>query len=322
MRYRIGSFNCRHLGKASAGKKDLTLMAQMINGEGFDVVALQELHGKEALKLLLDALNHTKLRGAQWAGEADTEVSDYGFVWNERRLRKVETIVNGTKRIYQPTIYKQYGLDSSLGQKKFVRNPYYARFETLRAPYIELRLINTHIRFAKGKDGEVDNSPSAVAMRQNEFAVLSRALFPRIEDKTYGNNKPAYTILLGDYNLNLLRGHTHSPYLWMEEVYVQDGRSEKRLITVQDKLTTLKKPEDGPKDEKKKDVPIKVSTGEQHFSNNFDHCTYNRLRMQDGVRISASRVNVSNYIGEADEAYATYLRDVSDHVPIIIELDL
>lgn len=244
MECRIGSFNCRHLGKASAGKKDLTLIAQMINGEKFDVVALQELHGKEALKLLLDTLNHESLNRAEWAGEADTEVSDYGFVWNAKRLRKVETIVDGAKRVYQPTIYKQYRLDRSLGQKKFVRNPYYARFEPcfLGALPIELRLINTHIRFSKGKDGEVDNSPSAVAMRQNEFAVLSRALFPSIEDKRYGNNKPAYTILLGDYNLNLPRGHTHSPYLWMEEVYIQDGRGEKRLITAQDMLTTLKNP--------------------------------------------------------------------------------
>lgn len=333
MSYRIGSFNCRHLGKASAGKKDLTLIARMINGEGFDVVALQELHGEEALELLLSTLNHESLNGAKWEGEADAEVSDYGFVWNAKKLRKVETVVEGAKRVYQPTIYKQYRLDRSIGQKKFVRNPYYARFEPCHpnAAFVELRLINTHIRFSKGKDGEIDNSPSAVVMRQNEFAVLSRALFPSIEDKIYGNNKPSYTILLGDYNLNLLRGHTHHPYLWMEEVYVQDGKSEKRIITVQDKLTTLKSPVDDKKEdvksqeEKKKAPPMESLTGEQHFSNNFDHCTYNRLRMQDGVQISTSRVDVLKYLpqdGGEDSAYSSYLKDVSDHVPIIIELDL
>lgn len=328
MSYRIGSFNCRHLGKASAARKNLALIARMINGERFDVVALQELHGKEALKLLLDTLNHESLHGAKWDGEADTEVSDYGFVWNEKRLRKVETMVDGTKRVYQPTIYKKYRLDHSLGQKKFVRNPYYARFEpcSLGALPIELRLINTHIRFSEGKDGKVDNSPGAVAMRQNEFIVLTKVLFPRIEDKTYGNNRPAYTILLGDYNLNLDRAHTHSPYL-PEVVYYEDGTSRKWIMTAQEELTTLKRPEGDKKEAaaEKKAIPMETLTGEQHFSNNFDHCTFNRLRIQDGARISTSRVDVLKYVqqgGGADGAYDSYLKDVSDHVPIIIELSL
>lgn len=323
MIYRIGSFNCRQMGKASAMKKDLTLIARMINEEGFDVVALQEIHGKEALKPLLDTLNHESLRGARWAGEADVEVSDYGFVWNEKRLRKAETIVDGVRRVYEPTIYKQYRLDRAQGQKALRRNPYYARFESLRAPYVELRLINTHIRFSNDRDEGEGAILSAVDRRLNEFDVLARALFPRIEDKRYGNNKPAYTILLGDYNLNLLRWYTNSPYVPTDEedmVYIIDGRGEKRLLTVQDKLSTLKKLEEDPEGREREKVPqTKAATEEENFSNNFDHGTYNLLRMRDGgVRVGASRVDISPYI----KSYSDYRQTVSDHVPIIILLEL
>ena len=88
----------------------------------------------------------------------------------------------------------------------------------------------------------------------------------------------------------------------------------------------VKKPEDDKKKEeaqeekgeKKKALSTETVEKEQQFANNFDHCTYNHLKMQDGVHISASRVDVSKYV----QSYSAYLQDVSDHVPIIIELAL
>lgn len=337
MSYRIGSFNCRHLGKASAANKDLSHIAQIINGEEFDVVALQELHGKAALLQLLDKLKKEQTRPSlfDWDGEADNEVSDYGFIWNKKRLRCVETTVNGGKRIYQPRIYKQYRLDRTLGQKKFVRNPYYARFEPCHAasPFIELRLVNIHIRFSKGQDGTDDSSPSAILMRQNEFDVLSRVIFPYIEDRVYGNSRTesSYTIILGDYNLNLKREHTHSPYLAEKQRSIIDGRREKELMTTQDQLTTLKKP----KEPEKIKIKEKETADDNPFSNNFDHCTFNQLRIpsiiqidaagqyscltEEGIpRLKVSRVDILKYLHN----YETYLQTVSDHVPIKIELIL
>lgn len=339
MSYRIGSFNCRHLGKASAANKDLSHIAQIINGEEFDVVALQELHGKAALQQLLDKLNIGVGKKFPWNGEADDEISDYGFIWNENRLRRVETTMNGGKRIYQPRIYKQYRLDRSLGQKKFVRNPYYARFEPCHAasPFIELRLVNTHIRFSKGQDGTDDSSPSAILMRQNEFDVLSRVIFPYIEDRVYGNSRTesSYTIILGDYNLNLKREHTHSPYLVEKQRPIIDGKREKELITAQDQLTTLKKPKEPEKTGEEIKIVEKETADNHPFSNNFDHCTFNQLRIpsiiqvdaagryscltEEGIpRLKVSRVDILKYLHN----YETYLQTVSDHVPIKIELIL
>lgn len=340
MSYRIGSFNLHHLGNASKTEK-LSLIAKIINGEKFDVVALQELHGRDALQQLLEILRKESLGGAVWDGEADDEVSDYGFVWNKKRLRRVETIVDGMKRVYNPRIYKQYRLDRSIGQKKFVRNPYYARFEPCHsgASFIELRLINTHIRFSKGKDGADEDSPGAVLMRQNEFNVLSEVIFPHIEDRVYGNNRTesSYTILLGDYNLNLKRVHTHSPYLLQEQVVVEDGRKKKELLTVQDQLTTLKNGKRSEDIEEEIDAAEEMPGDNNPFSNNFDHCTYNQLRIPSAIQtdsmghsvsltdqgvpcLKVSRVGVLKYLEDGD--YKTYLQDVSDHLPILIELIL
>ena len=72
-----------------------------------------------------------------------------------------------------------------------------------------------------------------------EFNILTRVIYHNISDRRYGNNLPAYTIILGDYNLNLNRPWTKGPYL-QENVEIDDAGIRKHIITVQDQLTTLK----------------------------------------------------------------------------------
>ena len=103
------------------------------------------------------------------------------------------------------------------------------------------------------------------AMRQNEFLVLGNSIYSRISDKCYGNREgygsaiTAYTILLGDYNLNLRSANAGSPYVPCEE-YIIDTQKQKCLKTVQSGLTTLKKPS------KKEDTLVEETNN--YYANN------------------------------------------------------
>ena len=294
--YKIGSFNCLNLGMGAS--KDIQMFADIILNEKFDIVALQEIKGQSALNRVLSRLP------MYWKGIADSEVNDYAFIWNTRRFELANANEIGLTREYAPRIYKQYRVNRKAGQKDLVREPFYARFFPVggAAPYIEIRLINTHIRFSKGKDGADDNSIGAVAMRRNEFDVLTKAIYAKEADKRYGNNRPAYTFLLGDYNLNLPSSVAKSPYL-LESFTIEDGSSMKIITTVQSGLTTISK----------------SAENDSVFVNNYDHFTYDINRFAD-VTVSCNEVNtVEKYYAGNHEKH---LKDVSDHIPVEMKLNL
>ena len=242
MAYKIGSFNMFKFSFQSDGeiRKDFTKLSRIIRDNRFDIIALQEVFSPNALGRLLDYLGRF-----EWDGVWDSPTSfssvaaeGYGFIWNKRRMRlAVTTLPDGTKKSFRPHIYNQYRVDRRLGQTQLIRNPYYARFEPLDGSFCEIRLINTHIMFSKGNSTNQLLDIGAVVMRKREFDILTQALYNSISDKRYGNNRPAYTIILGDYNLNLRTSGAAGAFL-NEIVVVQDRGQIKRLITVQDKLTT------------------------------------------------------------------------------------
>ncbi len=298
--YKIGSFNC--LGFGLGASKDIQVFLDIIQKEKFDVVALQEIKGPIALNLLLKHLPN-------WQGVADDcpGVNDYAFIWNTARFTLAETDTKDGKRVYQPRIYKQYKIDRKIGQMDLKREPYFARFFPVGGgvPFIEIRLLNTHIRFSKGRDGEENPyTQSAIAMRRNEFDILTKAIYAKEADKRYGNNRSAYTILLGDYNLNLKSSGVVGAQLNDEPLIISDtDRSKKKLITVQHELSTLKS---------------KVEEGEDIFSNNYDHFTYDANRFGDST-VEYCRINsVQKYCGND---YEKHRKNVSDHVPIAMNID-
>lgn len=295
--YKIGSFNCLNLGMGAS--KDIQTFADIILNEKFDIVALQEIKGQSALNRVIARLP------MYWKGIADNSVNDYAFLWNTRRFELANASEMGMSREYTPRIYKQYKIDRKAGQTDLIREPFYARFFPTGgvAPYIEIRLINTHIRFSKGKDSEDVNLLGAIAMRRNEFNVLTRAIYAKEADKRYGNNRPAYTFLLGDYNLNLPTSVAKSPYL-LESFTIEDGKSVKIMTTVQKGLTTIAKAQD-----EKGSV----------FANNYDHFTYDINRFSD-VLVSCNEINTVEKYCAGD--HERHLKDISDHVPVEMRLNL
>ena len=134
-------------------------------------------------------------------------------------------------------------------------------------------------------------------------------IYRTVEDKVYRSSRPCYTVMLGDYNLNLKSSEAKGPYLDpVSQKQERNGRIQKKIITVQDELTTLKG-----KSKTEPDKPI------QGFANNYDHFSYdanrfNRIKMQYG------RVNtVEKY---CNNDFDQHRKEISDHVPIYLSITL
>ncbi|OQB13423.1 MAG: hypothetical protein BWY15_01720 [Firmicutes bacterium ADurb.Bin193] len=304
MKYKIGSFNC--LNYNGLNKKPDTY-CKIIKKEQFDIVALQEIKRKEAIDQML------KLLGPDWTGEFDSDfrANDYAFLWNTKRFHLTSAETASGIRENRPRIYKQYKIDRSNLQTNLVREPYFARFTPsglIGGGWFEIRILNAHVRFSKGKNSDEMLLPGEIAMRQNEVDVLSKTIYAKEADKIYGNNMPAYTILLGDYNLNKKDSDANSPYIRDEVIEIIDGDRMKRIVTLQSSLTTLSKAsEDGSTENKKM------------LSNNYDHVTFDEIRYR-GIESSVYVIDaVTKYCGGD---YAKYKKEVSDHLPICITFNL
>lgn len=306
MSYKIGSFNVFKMNYRSDKeiKKDFELIAEIIKEEKYDIIALQEVLNENVMGLLMRYLPGWDYRWATPKKSVGNAAEGYAFIWNSRRITLAKSITTTGEKVFEPRILDQYKIDRKNGQLPLVRNPYYGRFTPagcLGGCFFEFRLINVHVRY----NGSDENSHSAIIMRKNEFDVLAKAIYPKIADKVYGNNMPSYTIMLGDYNLNLKRPTNQSPYL-NEMVIINDNGNIKKIVTVQDELTTLKKTTD--------EDP--QSTG---YANNYDHFSYDSLRFET-ISTEVERVDaVSKY---CDDDFNRYHKTVSDHVPVTMDVDL
>lgn len=320
--YIIGSFNVHNLSQRNCDNERAQAIAQIIKQSGMDLVALQEVLDDAVLKKIISNLPYGRwettkkiepklLKNAEIIAK-DLRGEGYAFIWNKTRIKKVETIVNGAKRVYEPTIYYQYKIDKNAGQKELVRNPLYGRFTPngLGGGNFEIRIICTHIRFNGIKEAD---DPGFLVLRQNELDVLSKALYPKIADRIYGNMMPSYTILLGDYNMNLESSAANTAYIKNSKFDLKDGPNNiKTIVTVQDQLTTLKR--------RQEETKSPINTG--YLANNYDHFTYDSRRL-DSINPRVQNVDVIGNIGCHSIYYLNpekYLKEVSDHLPIIIKL--
>ena len=211
MGIRIGSFNLFKFSTNSM--KNLDVVARIIKDNAVDILAIQEIFSQQALKHLLMHL------GPEWDGKWDSPNSrsvsaaeGYAFVWNKSRIELSKRKDNVK---FLPVIHNQYPHKDGIA---LIRNPYYGRFVVKSNEMIEIRLINTHIMYSLNREvNESDMHDSSimyqsdVKMRKRELEILATKILPKIDDKTYDYQwnevdmicRKPYTILLGDYNLNL-----------------------------------------------------------------------------------------------------------------------
>ena len=87
-----------------------------------------------------------------------------------------------------------------------------------------------------------------VALRKKEFEILASKILPKLDDRAYDLQwgevdmmcRKPYTILLGDYNLNLKGSGATDTFIDDTFILVKDANNEKHIVTVQTDLTTLK----------------------------------------------------------------------------------
>lgn len=282
--------------------KDFNMLARIIKDASFDIVAMQEALSETAVKELI------KILGSSWdySWEAPRSVNSiaaegYAYIWNKNKFSLISPSdsITENKYIKNPRIYNDY--NTKLG--KLVRNPYYARFKP-KLGYFELRLINTHITFSSSTDDDTI-SGSDLIMRRREFEILLD-IYRKLSEEC-NNSRPHYTLLLGDYNLNLKR--FKSQYTIDEFSTITDRNGENKIIrTVQEELSTLKKNE-----------PDEPSQNEDDYlSSNYDHFSYDIFKFKD-ITIESHRINtLSMYYNNNIKEHK---RKVSDHLPIYASLD-
>ena len=314
--YRIGSFN---MYKYSANTyKNKEAISNIIKNNNIDILAIQEIFSEQALKNLLGYLNEEHWAGS-WASPNSKSASaaeGYAYIWNKDRISLSR---NKSGKVFYPVIHNQYSYKDVNGiSEKLIRNPFYGRFTLKSNEQIEIRLINTHIMFSKTRSindsddhDTSDDLPNDVNMRKREFSILASGILPKIDNKDYDlrwNEQDTrlirpYTILLGDYNLNLKDSGAGYPYI-EPLISWKDSITEKSIITIQNDKSTLKA--------RRADNPHIAG-----LKNNYDHFTYDENRPIQVNRCWAADPMTDSSI---PFDYDKYKDEISDHLMVIMEI--
>ena len=184
--------------------RDWDTVADIMRDTRADIVAVQETFSELPFKLLCRRLNVGFL--CDWQCRCVSRQTcrngrgeGYAFLWNAKRVELSPIMRNGHRiGVHEPEIRTEWS-------RSLVRPPCVARFIPVGwcVPFIELRIISTHIIFGEDKySREKGNDLSDKEMRLAEYRALSERLFPRVcKDRSDGNFRTPYTFIAGDYNL-------------------------------------------------------------------------------------------------------------------------
>ena len=169
------------------------------------------------------------------------------------------------------------------------------------APFVELRLINTHVVFGEDVYSEQHgNDLSDKAMRIAEYRKLITNVFPDVTNIHDGNFRTPYTFILGDYNLSYAD-------CYAANAAADDPR--RIMVSGQRQRTTISR--------------IKAQTpGQDAYANDYDHFTSSD-RESNYVQSSEVIDGPRSYYSQAGiPDFKTYLEKVSDHIPMLFRFDL
>jgi hypothetical protein len=132
---------------------------------------------------------------------------------------------------------------------------------------------------------------------------------------------------LGDYNLNL-NSAKRPPTLSSDAVFEKKNECIEimskgllKIITVNDQLTTLR---GKPRDQEKQMLLQADPIVEHHLANNYDHFSYdtNKFKIRPEVGTIFAFEQFANAATQDETKYDLYLKKVSDHLPICLEIDV
>jgi len=298
MGYIIGSFNIQKLGEAAVKqlRRDFSLIAKVIKEERMDIVALQEIFGNlkehRVVSFLQNHLNH--LGTASWSAAYVKPLKSnegYAFLWNTSRIGLLPD-KKYPGQFKEPQTVDNEGIYDHCD---FIRPPAVGRFIPvgLMTPFIEIRVINTHV-YHGGED-----TAQTIAQRLREYQMLSDHIFARTAKMRDGYFRPAYTFIAGDYNL---------AQALCESALLARRNPEMEMHCLQGRVTTIGTRID----------PETQNEVTEYTANDYDHFT-----------CSSRECKYLNYIGRIDAPnvycggdFNRYKKDVSDHVPIKLHLEL
>ena len=363
MSYKILSFNIQKFSRVATsltGKKDLDTIARIIRESDADIIALQEVVNKEALKELLEAIAQQYAQEDQlkrgnksfdglgrysvrtndiygyrtkhWEGRWGSPVSAFGgiaaegyaFIWNRDRIKLV---TNYEGESFEPRI------ETFSGKNKLVRPPFVGRFMPVNGRF-ELRLINVHIAFSVPARMKHEDDPlykpdvKDQELREGELKRLLDTVYTNWDKKQYDVNQQdrnarplvPYTFLLGDYNLNLQQSTAKGSKIPKNLEIRINGDME--IVTVNEALTTLKQKPGNAEEAKKREIDR-----DANLANNYDHFSYDRVKLSRH-QIDKPQVGViyafEQYksTGSGQTQYDQYREQVSDHLPIFLTIHI
>ena len=370
-RIRIGSFNVKNLSSKSG--RNLTRIAQIINDYKLDIVALQEV--LESGRVIYSAttnelsgaakgyndmlINHLSgwwdsvwlqpmVRGKNLKYlSPDQRGEGYALLWRKNKFEippPVKDSKTGIEEDQGPIIFSGY--HAAKDGLRLIRDPLYARLIIKEKKAAELRVLITHFIYGKPSissdqdDFELD--AGAIGMRKKEFHTLAGKIYNRLsKDNNVPECTAPYTLLMGDYNLNLKNSSASGAYVpsssyeqglavafYDEGGHLVDETSAKVVNTFlsQFDLPTLNGDNANSKILKIYTSQSDLSTlkrDEPSYANNYDHFSFNdtlkrQITSLDGIRA------IQEVVGDPDDsaAFEEYKKTVSDHIPIIIELNI
>ena len=126
---------------------------------------------------------------------------------------------------------------------------------------------------------------------------------------------PAYTILMGDYNLCISGpGPKISP-----EIPITSTRTLKTVQTEKTSLRALSESDNEDAESVEDRDVIDLTRSTDYYSRNYDHFSY-EVTLEQSLHLKSSRVEaLGKYYNNDLEAYR---REISDHVPIKLTLNL
>lgn len=301
-------------------QKDLEKIARIITEEQMDVVALQEILSEgKGIKRLLEQCVKYELYDWDFCWASPQESTDldkikdmivndtrgecYAYLWNKKKFKLAEMTRFGQRRIFEPRILNSLSNDVQVDCSVFARTPYYIRLQPLFGGFFELRFINIHIYYG-------DNRLSSLEKRSIEYDILTHDIYPDLSTKRYGDFRTAYTVAMGDYNLNIYTpGVVTSSKNYLAPVYSYcDGDRKINVLTEQKGLSTLSR----------QNVEGSDQTLRK-YANNYDHFTYSP-ELSGFNKVSFEVVDAVNKYCNSDFEY--YNDNISDHLPIVMTIDI
>lgn len=278
--------------------RDWSTVADIMRDTRADIVAVQEVFSELPFSWLCSRLNCGFL--SDWRYRCVSRQTcrngrgeGYAFLWNAKRVDLSPIEKDGRSvGVHEPEIRTEWS-------RSLVRPPCVARFIPVGwcVPFIELRVISTHIIFSEDKySREKGNELSDKEMRLAEYRALSERLFPRVcKDRSVGNFRTPYTFIAGDYNL--LQGECAMiDSLPKEEVAFMKTR--------QILASTITQGDD--------------SSPGRYTDHDYDHFSYSDREHQ--YIHSVERIDAPTRYYDGD--FKKYGQKMSDHVPVAMQFDV